>query len=764
MSVTPPTVPSGTPSPFDPQEILRIASRRRWLLIGPWAAALLAGIATAFLLKPVYFSATTLLLEKPVALNGPLGGIVGGTDNTDQQAEVMRDQVQSSNFLRQVINTAGLKTDPQTRAWALKSAGKVPGVSQDELIESFLIDHLREAITIRRGKGDVFTISVGDYTAARARKVAEGVADQFVLSSKAAQIDVTRATEQFSSEQQAIYRKQLEEAQGRLEAARRASVAATLQNGLVTGANLTMARSLADEAQGEVDEMRQRVNKLRAQFPPEVRENDPSQLNSVAATRMGEQIAGLERQIASAQLSGAQDGGASARLDISRRVSELESELSNNATRALPTMAPDTRDLLVRYRMAQVDYEARKSRFDFLNDQVNAYTRHAVSTPDQDMTIARLQQDVDQAQALYNSFLQQSASSQITQEFQNSKVSGRFKVLEPANLPRSPGKPNRPVLILLAFVVGGLIGVGLILFAEQHDQSMKNAEEVESLLGLPVLGAIPRVEELQRSSRRSRVPAPAGATGADGNGISPAAPTAAQRDGGLLHRLKVESPLGLEFRRIYLNLARTRGRAMPGSLLVTSATRGEGKTTTTACLALTLARELREKVLLVDFDLRSPTLHRALGLPGASWGLSQMLQQRQFDERFVRATVQPNLDFLPAGRSERPAAELIDTSNVDWFLEEARRRYPLVLIDAAPNLAVPDALILGRAVEGVLYVIKAGSTVRKAAEYGVKVQREARGNLLGVLLNDVGEILPQYYGYRANTYGYSTEAAGGADR
>lgn len=755
-------VTPGTPSPLDPQELLRIASRRRWLLFGPWAAAILCGVVTAFLLKPVYFSTTTLLLERPVALNGPLGGIVGGTDNTDQQAEVMRQQVNSSTFLRQVIAVAGLKSDPATRTWALKSGGKIAGVSDDESIESFLVDYYRKAIMIRRQKGDVFDVTVGDYTAARARKVAQGVADQFVLSSKAAQLAVVGATEEFSTEQQSIYRKRLEEAEGRLEAARRASVASTLQNGLVTGNNLITARSLADQAEGEVDEQRQRVARLRAQFPKEVRENDPSQLNSVAAQRMGQQIAGLERQIASAQLAGAADGGASARLDISRRVSELESELSNNATRALPTMAPDTRDLLVRYRMAQTDYEARKSRLDYLNDQINAYTRHAVATPDQDMTIARLQQDVDQARALYNSFLQQSASSQITQEFMQSKVSGRFKVLEPANLPRTPGKPNRPVLILLSLVVGGMIGIGLILFAEQHDQSMKNAEEVENLLGLPVLGAIPRVEELQRNSRRSRSAAPASATGADGNGASPAA-APATRDPGLLHRLKVESPLGLEFRRIYLNLARTRGRAMPGSLLVTSATRGEGKTTTTACLALTLARELREKVLLVDFDLRSPTLHRALGLPGASWGLSQILQQRQFDERFVRATVQPNLDFLPAGRSERPAAELIDTSNVDWFLEEARRRYPLVLIDAAPNLAVPDALILGRAVEGVLYVIKAGSTIRKAAEYGVKVQREARGNLLGVLLNDVGEILPQYYGYRANTYGYS-EATGGADR
>jgi tyrosine-protein kinase Etk/Wzc len=138
-----------------------------------------------------------------------------------------------------------------------------------------------------------------------------------------------------------------------------------------------------------------------------------------------------------------------------------------------------------------------------------------------------------------------------------------------------------------------------------------------------------------------------------------------------------------------------------------------------------------------------------------------MLAQRHFDERFVRATVLPHLEFLPAGKSDKPAAALIDSEAVEWFLKEATSRYPMVIVDSAPNLAVPDPLILGRAVEGVLYVVKAGQTVRKAAEYGVKVQREARDNVLGVLINDAGEILPSYYGYRYNYYGYDAEVAGG---
>ena len=402
-------------------------------------------------------------------------------------------------------------------------------------------------------------------------------------------------------------------------------------------------------------------------------------------------------------------------------------------------------------RVTKANIAGVEGRRTWLNEQVTAYERNLVLTPDRELEQQRLTQDVENNRQLYNQFLQQTTITQIAEAFENAKVSGRFEVLEPATRPEAPSKPNRPVLIILSLLVGMVIGVGTVLLVEHQDESVKNAEEVESLLGLPVLAAVPLVPELERSRRTVR----------SGPGLMPG--VTATRDRGLLHRLKVESPLGLEFRRTHLKL-RARAGGQPRVLAVTSATRGEGKTTTTACLAITLARELREKVLLVDFDLRSPALHRALGLPSSSWGLAQMLGQRNFDERFVRSTVLPNLDFLPAGRSEKPAAELIEDENVEWFVQEAKRRYPIVIIDCAPNLAVPDPLIIGRVVDGVLYVIKAGSTIRKAAEYGVKVQREARDNVLGVLINDAGEILPQYYGYRAQYYGYTTTEATGVDR
>lgn len=736
-------------TPVDIGEFGRILWRRKWLLFLPWLVALAIGVAAAFLLRPVYYSTTILLLDRGQSMQGPMGNMQGGLE-AEQQADIMKEQVQSSLFLRSVLNSTGLKDDALTRRMALKAASRYPNMSQDEQVETYLVEYLRNAVSIKRSKGKLFQVTVADFDADRAKKFADAIANQFVSSSKARQLEAVQDQQEFSVAQLQIYKRQLDVAEGRLEAARRAALSTTFSGSTVNQINYGFAQTLLEQATIEADEQRARAQELHAQFPGKLRENDPGTLSSPETSSLAAQLASLENNLGRAMLTeGSMGGGSSVRMSLAKKSTELEARLAENAARALPGASFEARDLAVRYRLAQANLNAKESWRSWIAGQVNGYQRQVVMTPDRELDISRLSAEVEQARTLYNTFQSQSAAAQIAQAFQNAKVSGRFVVMEPATRPLSPGKPNRPLLVMLALVIGGIVGVGTVLAVEHQDQSVKGADEVEKLLGLPVLGAIPRVEELERSKRRS--------SKASGEGVPATLP--APRDQGLIHRLKVESPLGLEFKRIYLNLARSRGRSLPKTLMITSSTRGEGKTTTSACLGITLAREHRQRVLLVDFDLRSPALHRALGMPSSSWGLSQMLTQQSFDERFVRQTALGNLDFLSAGKSERPAAEIVEQDAVEWFLREAASRYDLVVLDTAPNLAVPDPLIIGRCVEGVLYVIKAGATVRKAAEYGVKVQREARDNLLGVLMNDSGEFLPQYYGYKANYYGYTREAA-----
>jgi capsular exopolysaccharide synthesis family protein len=736
-----------TSPPVHVSDLIRILSRRKILLLTPWIMAVGLGVAAGILLPPVYSSSVTLLLERPQELSGALSNMVNAFD-PERQAANMREQVQSTLFLRGVVTATGLKSEPDTRAEALKHSDPQSGTSADDRVEAYLVNELRDAVMIKRAKGsNTFQVSVEDHRPDRARRLADGIANQFILQAKSAQIEAVRRTQEFSVEQEQIYKRKVDESEARLEAFKRSLLNTSLSASPVGESNLIRARTLLDQSDLDVGEQRQRLASMRQQYASWVSSYDPTQLSSSETNAMAAQIKGLERQLAASALlsDDASDNTVSARAASARKTTELEVQFTQNASVAFPNAPPEARDALVRLRLAEVDLQAREARHDYLAAQVASYEHRVVMSPETDAQLKRLEADVDNDRALYNSFLQSSANAQITEAFENARVSGRFSVLEPAQLPVAPDKPNRIMLILLGFVLGGAVGVGSVFVVERHDQSMRNAEEVEMLLGLPVVGAIPRVEGFERKHRRSR---------------TRGGPAPEPRDPGLLHRLKTESPLGLEFRRIFIKLAQSRGHTMPRTLLVTSSTRGEGKTTTSACLAITLAREIEERVLLVDFDLRSPALHRALGIPSSSWGVGHMLAQRTFDERFVRSTVLTNLDFLGAGKSERPASELVDSDSVEWFMAEARSRYPFVIVDAAPTLAVPDPLIVGRVVEGVLYVIKAGQTVRKAAEYGVKVQREAKDNIVGVLLNDAGDILPHYYGYH-DAYGYESEAVSG---
>jgi len=145
--------------PVDPAELMRVMWRRKWLLVLPWAVAVAIGVVAAVVLKPVYFSTTILMLDRGQNVQTPLGNMEGGPD-VEQQADIMREQVQSSLFLKSVIAATGLKEDRAARAWALQSAGKYPGMSQDEQVEAFFVDYLRDAISVRHSKGKLFLVNL----------------------------------------------------------------------------------------------------------------------------------------------------------------------------------------------------------------------------------------------------------------------------------------------------------------------------------------------------------------------------------------------------------------------------------------------------------------------------------------------------------------------------------------------------------------------------------------------------------------------------
>jgi exopolysaccharide/PEP-CTERM locus tyrosine autokinase len=213
------------------------------------------------------------------------------------------------------------------------------------------------------------------------------------------------------------------------------------------------------------------------------------------------------------------------------------------------------------------------------------------------------------------------------------------------------------------------------------------------------------------------------------------------------------SPIAEEFRKLKSTLMHLE-QAGKGkrSLMITSALGGEGKSVTTINLAITLAQEFDHTVLMVDADLRKPTLHRYLGVPAAP-GLADCLVDGVNPAETIIRTGLGKLSFLPAGREVENPAELLSSERMRQLVQQMRRRYPdrFLLIDTPPILPVAEARILSNLVDGVIFVVREGAVGMADLQEAVAgVQRE---KILGIVYNNVRpESLQGRYHYYYNGY------------
>lgn len=191
----------------------------------------------------------------------------------------------------------------------------------------------------------------------------------------------------------------------------------------------------------------------------------------------------------------------------------------------------------------------------------------------------------------------------------------------------------------------------------------------------------------------------------------------------------------------------------PRKVLVTSALVGEGKSVVASLLALTSAIYLNQKTLLLDCDFRRPAVHRLFGetLPG---GLADCLSGSASLDSCLRVTDTEKLKILTAGAAPGDPTGLLGADRWSDLLAEAAFYFDRIVIDCAPVIPVDDATIVGRLADGVLMVVRAGSTQREVAMRAARIMRDSRLNLLGVVLNNLDDALPYYYSQKYYGYHY----------
>ncbi len=216
----------------------------------------------------------------------------------------------------------------------------------------------------------------------------------------------------------------------------------------------------------------------------------------------------------------------------------------------------------------------------------------------------------------------------------------------------------------------------------------------------------------------------------------------------------LESPYVTEFRRL---LHRVFGKGQQRelkSIMMTSAMLSEGKSTVCSFLALTAARKKGYKTLIIDADLRRPSIHRFFKLTPDP-GLVEVLVDGYNHKDAIQKTSIDKLDILTSGRRTSNPTEVFDADAIGNLIEELKFYYDLIVVDCPPLLPVSDPMMLASKVDGILVVVKAGATQKEVVKRAVDILGAERNRILGVVLNNMSSSLPYYYDY--NYYDYSSK-------
>ncbi len=298
------------------------------------------------------------------------------------------------------------------------------------------------------------------------------------------------------------------------------------------------------------------------------------------------------------------------------------------------------------------------------------------------------------------------------------------EVLETAKPSRSPVSPVKTTILGESLVVGLMAGVAAALLADRMDQRLRSIEEIPGLLDTPILGVIPRV--IRRGMRES-----------------------VGRETFLLPRSATAEAFRTVRTAIYLGVGSANEESVK-TILVTSPTPGDGKSTCVSNLAIAVAQAGR-RVLLIDADCRRPVQHKVFSVAD-SLGLTGVLSHKTTLTEAIRSTDVDRLDVLPCGPLPHNPAELLDSQIMLDVLAEAGRRYDQVLIDSPPVNLVSDARILAASCDASVLVVRMEVSTRRAATMAWNLLGSVGASCLGVMVNDVTRRTDGYYGY--NYYGY----------
>jgi succinoglycan biosynthesis transport protein ExoP len=372
------------------------------------------------------------------------------------------------------------------------------------------------------------------------------------------------------------------------------------------------------------------------------------------------------------------------------------------------------------------EYMAALQRENMLHDALEKQKQEENKLNESAIEYSILKRDLESYRQLYEGLMEKMKEAGVSAGLK----SNNFRIVDVARVPTGPIEPNIPRNLAFAFILGLSSGVGLAFLLEGLDNTVRTTEQAQMISGLPPLGMIPMGSKTARE-------------GASGRRLVIAMSKEAVE---LVTQVRPQSQMAEAYRALRTSLLLSNLGAPPKVIMITSALPQEGKTTTSINCAIVLAQK-GVRVLLIDADLRRPSIHKTLGM-GPRSGLSNVLTgSATLQQAITRSPVLPNLWILPAGTPPPNPAELLASANMRDVLEELRGQYDHVVVDTPPTLSVTDAVVLSPRADAIVLVIRSGQTTKHALRRSRDILAQVNAKVSGVLLNAVDLSSPDYYYY-----------------
>lgn len=694
---------------FDLRYLAALVRSNLWLILGIVAAALAVALVVTLLQTPRYTAVST------IQINDQSARVLGEQDdNSDVTGGNLWDTERFLKTQTDILRSRGLALRV---AQSLKLVGSasfhkaqgapppVPGASA-EAQRNTAIALLLGGLTVDLPRDTrIVTIAFKSTDRETAAQVANAYASEFIQANLQRKFDSSSYARTFLAQQLEDSRRKLEASERALNDYARAAGLIRTQPAPATGPKGEVAQGSSVTTSSLVQLNAATNDATARRIQAEARWRAVSNVPLLASSEVisNPSVSSLISQ--RAQVQAALDEDRATHLSDYPSVRAKEAELAA-INRQLNQAAQNVRNAV------RSEYQSAMAAEQQLTAQVNRLKGATLSEQDKTVQYGLLSREAETNRELYEGLLERYKTLNAVAGVSLSNVN----IIDKAEPPTAPSSPNLFKNLLIGLLLGaGLAGV-TVFVRDQFDDSIRVPEDVEAKLGLPLLGVIPK-------------------DSAGEPGVALGDP---------------KSPMSEAYNSLRGSLLYSTSEGLPRVMLVTSAQPAEGKTTSSQAIAASFAR-MGRRVLLIDADMRRPSLHRRTGLDSER-GLSTLLTSHDPLDSAVVPSGTDNLSYVLAGPVPPSPTELLSTARIEQVLEQAAAAFDVVVIDSPPILGLADSPLMSALVDGVVFVVEADRSRRGSLKTSLRRLRAMRPLILGAVLTKfdplkAGNRYSEYYGY-----------------